>query len=158
MIKIKLYELDKHRNECTFRPYAFAHNVIKDIGIEFITEGDSYDYAWIGQGSILDKKLPLQQAIDKGVEYISKISGDYMIVDGQDSTSLIGTYDVFKESKASLLLKSSLLKELVVTDTIPIKKESSKIRVITVADMFGDVMKKHTSFESISDHFVFANQ
>ena len=55
-------------------------------------------------------------------------------------------------------IESSSLKELVVTDTIPIKKESSKIRVITVADMFGDVMKKHTSFESISDHFVFANQ
>jgi len=111
MIKIKLYDCHIHRNECTFRPYAFAHNVIRDIGIEFITEGDSYDYAWIGNGSILDKKLPLQQAIDKGVDYISKISGNYMIVDGQDSTSLIGTYDVFKESKASLLLKSSLLKD-----------------------------------------------
>ena len=55
-------------------------------------------------------------------------------------------------------IEKSLLKELVVTDTIPLKKESSKIRVITVADMFGDVMRKHTSFESISDHFVFANQ
>ena len=55
-------------------------------------------------------------------------------------------------------IEKSLLKELVVTDTIPLKKESSKIRVITVADMFGDVMRKHTSFESNSDHFVFANQ
>jgi len=111
MIKIKLYDCHIHRNECTFRPYAFAHNVIRDIGIEFITEGDSYDYAWIGQGSIIDKNIPLNESIEKGIEYISKITGKYMIVDGQDSTSLIGTYDVFKESNASLLLKSSLLKD-----------------------------------------------
>ena len=55
-------------------------------------------------------------------------------------------------------IENSLLQELVVTDTIPLKKESSKIRVISVAEMFGDVMRKHVSFESISDHFVFANQ
>mgnify|MGYP003145123465 CR=1 FL=1 len=111
MIKIKLYDCHLHRNETTFRPYVYAHNVIRDIGIQFITEGDSYDYAWIGQASIIDKKLPLNESIANGVDYISKISGKYMIVDGQDSTSLIGTYDVFKESKAELLLKSSLLKD-----------------------------------------------
>ena len=55
-------------------------------------------------------------------------------------------------------IEKSLLKELVVTDTIPLKEESSKIKVISVAEMFGDVMRKHVSFESISDHFVFANQ
>ena len=70
MIKIKLYELDKHRNECTFRPYYFANNVTKDIGIEFVIEGDSYDYAWIGQGSIVNKKLPLQQSIEIKKKYI----------------------------------------------------------------------------------------
>jgi ribose-phosphate pyrophosphokinase len=55
-------------------------------------------------------------------------------------------------------LEESVLKELVVTNTIPLKKESSKIKVVSVAEMFGDVMQKHISFESISDHFVFANQ
>ena len=55
-------------------------------------------------------------------------------------------------------IENSLLEELVVTDTIPLKSKSSKIKVISVAEMFGDVMKKHVSFESISDHFVFANQ
>ena len=33
-----------------------------------------------------------------------------MLLDGQDSTSLIGSYEVFKESNALLLLKNSLLK------------------------------------------------
>jgi len=55
-------------------------------------------------------------------------------------------------------IDNSVLRELVVTDTIPLKKSSNKIKVIGVAEMFGDVMKKHISFESISDHFVFANQ
>lgn len=110
MIKIKLYEFDKHRNECTFRPYLYSQNVLKEIGIEF-TKGDSYDYAWVGQASIINKKLSLQESTEKGLEFLSKITGDYMIIDGQDSTSLMGTYEVFKESNALLMLKNSLLKD-----------------------------------------------
>jgi ribose-phosphate pyrophosphokinase len=55
-------------------------------------------------------------------------------------------------------IEDSVLLELFVTDTIPLKKSSNKIKVVGVAEMFGDVMNKHISFESISDHFVFANQ
>jgi len=110
MIKIKLYELDIHRNECTFRPYLWAQEILKEIGIQF-TNGDSYDYAWVAQASIIDKKIPLKESIEKGLKFLSNITGDYMILDGQDSTSLIGTYEVFKNSKASLLLKNSLLKD-----------------------------------------------
>jgi len=110
MIKIKLYELDKHRNECAFRPYLWARNLLRDIGIEF-TQGDSYDYAWIAQASFLNKKVSLQESVDTGLEFLSKITGDYMLLDGQDSTSLIGAYEVFKESDALLLLKNSLLKD-----------------------------------------------
>jgi hypothetical protein len=110
MIKIKLYELDKHRNECTFRPFLYAHNSIREIGIEFTT-GDSYDYAWIAQASIINKKVSLEQSVNDGLEFLSKITGNYMIVDGQDSTSLIGSYEVFKQSNALLMLKSSLLKD-----------------------------------------------
>jgi hypothetical protein len=116
MIKIKLYELDKHRNETTFRPYLMAQNVLRDVGIEF-TRGDSYDYAWVGQASITNKKIPLEQSTHKGLEFLSKIKGDYMLVDGQDSTSLIGSYDVFKESNAMLLLKNSLLKHTELYDS-----------------------------------------
>ena len=110
MIKIKLYELDTHRNECAFRPYLWAQEILKEIGIQF-TNGDSYDYAWVAQASIIDKKIPLKESIEKGLKFLSNITGDYMILDGQDSTSLIGTYEVFKNSNASLLLKNSLLKD-----------------------------------------------
>ena len=110
MIKIKLYELDIHRNETTFRPFIGANNLFRDVGIEF-TLGDTYDYAFVGQASIIDKKKPLQESIYKGLEFVSKITGDYFIVDGQDSTSLIGTIDVFRQSDAKLFLKNTYLKD-----------------------------------------------
>jgi ribose-phosphate pyrophosphokinase len=53
-------------------------------------------------------------------------------------------------------IENSVLTELIVTDSIPSKK-ASKIKVIEIADFFGDVLKKHVNFESISEHFVFAN-
>jgi len=110
MIKIKLYELDKHRNECTFRPFIYAQNSLRDIGIEFTTDS-SYDYAWIAQASFINKKVSLEQSVNDGLEFLSKITGDYMLIDGQDSTSMIGSYEVFKQSNALLLLKNSLLKD-----------------------------------------------
>ena len=110
MIKIKLLENHIHRNETTFRPFLFAQDLFREVGIEF-TDSDDYDFAWVGQASIIDKKKPLQESIDKGLEFISEITGDYMIIDGQDSTSLIGTIDVFRESTALLFLKNSYLKD-----------------------------------------------
>ena len=101
MIKIKLLEKDIHRNETTFRPFLFAQDLFREAGIEF-TDSDDYDFAWVGQASIIDKKKPLQDSIARGLEFITEITGDYMIVDGQDSTSLIGTIDVFRESNALL--------------------------------------------------------
>ena len=110
MIKIKLYQLNIHRNETTFRPFIMAQNLFKDVGIEF-TMSDDYDYAWIGQASIIDKEVSLNESIDKGIDFVSKITGDYFIVDGQDATTLIGTIDVFRESNAKLFLKNSYLKD-----------------------------------------------
>ena len=110
MIKIKLLELEIHRNETTFRPFLFAQDYLREIGIEF-TNSDDYDYALVGQASIIDKKKSLDESIENGLEFVSKITGDYIIMDGQDSTSLIGTIDVFRESDAVLFLKNSYLKD-----------------------------------------------
>ena len=50
--------------------------------------------------------------------------------------------------------EKSKLTELIVTDTIPMSKHSDKIRVITVSELFGDVIKRLINNESISSHFV----
>ena len=110
MIKIKLYELEVHRNETTFRPFLMAQDIFREVGIEFTTS-DDYDYGFVGQASIIDKKKPLKESIDKGLEFVSKITGDYFIMDGQDATTLIGTIDVFRESNAKLFLKNTYLKD-----------------------------------------------
>ena len=110
MIKIRLYELEKHRNETTFRPFLFSADLFREVGIEF-TSSDDYDYAFVGQASIMDKKLSLMESVELGLDFLEQITGDYFIVDGQDSTSLIGTIDVFRESNAKLFLKNSYLRD-----------------------------------------------
>jgi hypothetical protein len=108
MIKILIRELEKHRNETTFRPYLLSADLFRDCGIEFIAAGNSYDFEWIGQASYSNKSMPLSESITGGLEYLEKITGDYWLFDGQDSASLIGSYDVFTQSKAQYLLKNTM--------------------------------------------------
>ncbi|MCE2712957.1 MAG: ribose-phosphate pyrophosphokinase [Cryomorphaceae bacterium] len=51
-------------------------------------------------------------------------------------------------------IENSSLTELVVTDTIPLKRQSDKIRVLSTADLFSDVIKRLVNNQSISSHFL----
>lgn len=51
-------------------------------------------------------------------------------------------------------INNSVLEELVVTDTIPLKKESEKIKVLTVAKLFAGAIQKLQSHGSISSLFI----
>jgi ribose-phosphate pyrophosphokinase len=51
-------------------------------------------------------------------------------------------------------IENSKITELIVTDTIPLKKQSPKIRVIKTGALFGDVIKHLVQNESISQHFL----
>jgi ribose-phosphate pyrophosphokinase len=51
-------------------------------------------------------------------------------------------------------IENSGLTELVVTDTIPLKRKSDKIRVVSTASLFADVIRKLVANESISSHFI----
>ncbi|MDD5569741.1 MAG: ribose-phosphate pyrophosphokinase [Bacteroidales bacterium] len=52
-------------------------------------------------------------------------------------------------------IQSSKLTEMVVCDTLPLKGKCSKIRVLSVANLFADVIKNIEKNESISAHFAF---
>ena len=54
-------------------------------------------------------------------------------------------------------IENSVLRELVVTNTIPLKRKNKKIKVLSVANLFSDVMEQHVNLKSISKHFLFAN-
>lgn len=52
-------------------------------------------------------------------------------------------------------IENSVFTEVVVTDTIPLRKQSSKIRVLTTAKLLADVISRVHNFESISSLFKF---
>jgi len=51
-------------------------------------------------------------------------------------------------------ISNSAITELIVTDTIPLNQQHDKIRVLTVAELFADVIKRMINNESISSHFI----
>ncbi|GIV40636.1 MAG: ribose-phosphate pyrophosphokinase [Thermonema sp.] len=51
-------------------------------------------------------------------------------------------------------INNSVLEELVVSDTIPLRQQSPKIKVLSVADLFATAIKKVHDYESISSLFI----
>jgi ribose-phosphate pyrophosphokinase len=51
-------------------------------------------------------------------------------------------------------IEGSALEELVVTDTIPLKKLTPKIKVLTVSNLFAKAIRKIHDHESISSLFI----
>ncbi len=81
------------------------------------------------------------------------ITADLMSEMGAKSVRAICTHPILSGPAYERLEKSKIA-ELVVTDTIPLKEESSKIKVISVADVFADVIEKVYNYQSISSNFI----
>ena len=54
---------------------------------------------------------------------------------------------------ANKKIDNSLLEELVISDSIPMENASKKIRQVTVAELFGEAMRRITNEESVSSLF-----
>jgi ribose-phosphate pyrophosphokinase len=80
-------------------------------------------------------------------------AADLLIEKGAKSVRAYTTHAVLS-GPAFERIASSKLTELIVTDTIPLHKQSDKIRVLSVAELFADVIKRLVNNESISSHFV----
>lgn len=80
-------------------------------------------------------------------------AADMMMDKGAKSVRAICTHAVLSGPAYDRLEKSSIT-ELIVTDTIPIQKESSKIKVLTIADLFADVIHSAINYQSISKYFI----
>ena len=105
MIKVKILNSQKDRNIPTFNPLIRVRDMLRDYSIE-ITKSDDYDFLFIGMSDFLDKKKLLRESIEWGLNNLSKITGDYFLFDGSDSTSLMGAYEVLEQSNAIYLLKN----------------------------------------------------
>ena len=80
-------------------------------------------------------------------------AADLMIERGALSVSAICTHPILSGNAYDNIEKSQL-KELIVTDSIPLINSNSKIKVLSCADLFADVMKKVHNNESISSNFI----
>ncbi|MTI39140.1 ribose-phosphate pyrophosphokinase [Fulvivirga lutimaris] len=72
---------------------------------------------------------------------------------GANSVRAVVTHPVLS-GKAYENIENSVLEELVITDTLPLKGSSSKIKVLTVADLFAKAIRKIHDHESISSLFI----
>jgi len=79
-------------------------------------------------------------------------AADMMIKNGALSVRAVCTHPVLS-GKAYERIENSQMEELIVTDTLP-SKESPKIKVLSIAPMFANVIKNVVANESISKNFI----
>ncbi|MFN0728727.1 ribose-phosphate pyrophosphokinase [Polaribacter gochangensis] len=80
-------------------------------------------------------------------------AADLMMERGAKSVRAICTHPLLSGTAIERIEKSSLI-ELIVSDTIPLKRTSSKIKVVSCAPLFADVMHKVQDNTSISGQFL----
>jgi len=81
-------------------------------------------------------------------------AADIMMDKGAKSVRAAITHPVLSGPAYERIEKSQLL-ELITTDTIPLEHHLDKIKVLSVAELFADVIKKVYNYQSISTSFLF---
>lgn len=90
--------------------------------------------------------------IDTGKTIVK--AANIMIKNGASTVRAIITHPVLS-GNAIEIIENSELTELVTTDSIPLRRESNKIKVLSCSKLFADVMKSVHNHESISNKFIF---
>ncbi len=109
-------------------------------------------------GDVKDKNIFLVDDIIDTAGTITK-AADLIMGQGAASVRAMCTHAVLS-GNACEKIKNSALTELIVTDTIPLRgecKNLSKIKVLSTANLFADVIKSVVNCESISSHFQFTS-
>lgn len=81
-------------------------------------------------------------------------AADKMMEQGALSVRAFASHGVLS-GKAYENIENSLIKEVVITDSIPLKRQSDKIKVLSVADMFAETIACVYNNETITKHFIF---
>jgi len=84
-------------------------------------------------------------------------AAELMMENGANSVRALITHPLLT-GNAYEKIDNSVFTEIVVSDTIPLKKQSSKIKVISTAKLISDVIKSVESNESISALYNFENK
>jgi ribose-phosphate pyrophosphokinase len=81
------------------------------------------------------------------------LAADMMMMEGARSVRVCATHPVLS-GDAYDRIEESAIEEVIVTDTIPVPNRIDKIKVISVAEIFADVINKVYNYESISSNFI----
>lgn len=104
-------------------------------------------------GDVKDRDIVLVDDIIDTAGTITK-AAELMMENGANSVRAICTHPVFS-GKAYERLINSPFTEVVVTDTIPLKQDHEKFKVLSTADLFAEVIHRIDSKQSISSLFQF---
>lgn len=108
-MKVKLINPDKGRNRSAFFPFLTWPGMFEMFDIEFSTYGSS-DITFIGIDDFVDRKVSLEDSINKGIEFINKYKHERVFLfDPTDSTSLLGIYEVLANTNSQFLFKNQIL-------------------------------------------------
>jgi len=113
-------------------------NVVNDIKIIGDVEGKNV--------IILDDMIDTAGTMTK--------AANKMIENGARSVRAMATHPVLS-GPAYERINESKITEVVVSDSLPIKPISDKIKVISIAGVFTDIIKKVYNYQSISTNFIF---
>lgn len=80
-------------------------------------------------------------------------AADLMMERGAKSVRAITTHGLLS-GKAYERIEASQLSELIITDSIPTKKDSGKVKVLSCAELFSDVMHRVHHNTSIASKFL----
>ncbi|XOV94364.1 MAG: ribose-phosphate pyrophosphokinase [Bacteroidota bacterium] len=103
-------------------------------------------------GDVEGKDVVLVDDLVDTAGTISK-AANIIMEKGATSVRAVCTHPVLS-GKAYENIESSALVELAVSDTIPLKEKSKKIKVLTVADLFAKAIRKIHDNESVSSLFI----
>jgi ribose-phosphate pyrophosphokinase len=103
-------------------------------------------------GDVTNKNVVLVDDMVDTAGTLTK-AADLMMERGALSVRAICTHPILS-GNAYEKIENSKLQELIVTDSIPLKQKSSKIRVISCSELFADVMYRVHHNKSISSKFI----
>jgi len=83
-------------------------------------------------------------------------AADLMMEEGANSVRAVATHAVMSDP-ASVRIDQSALKEIIFTDSIPYSKKSEKVKILSIADMFGDAISRVYNNESICSLYLDLN-
>lgn len=135
------------------RAYAYSKALESDVVICYKQRAKANEISHMEViGDVQNKNVVL---VDDMVDTAGTLAhaADLMMDRGALSVRAITTHGLLSGNAYEKIEKSGLL-ELIVTDSIPIRRESEKVKVLTCADLFADVMHRVHHNTSISSKFL----